>query len=78
MTEMTDDEAIAMAVLAGCEFYQPLSENRLWFINSYPIASERAHPLEMERVKACSRDYGWTSRAQLARDFVAWLEEQNK
>ena len=66
---LADDEAIAMALLLGCEFYGSIGG---WLVNS----NDQLHPLERIR-KRCGRiNWTWKSKAELARDFVEWSLKQ--
>jgi hypothetical protein len=80
---LTDDEAIAMAMLLDCTFWHNGWD--CWFI-WYDEETENTneyHPLEKARLTEWEKIYdlnkvehrphwGWTSKAELARDYLDW------
>jgi hypothetical protein len=84
-SNLPDDEAIGLAMLLGCEFFKS-SFGDAWFVND---SDDNLHPLELHRKKQLADDvvddkragvdtWWWTSKGDLARDFIAWHLEQKQ
>jgi hypothetical protein len=73
-SNLPDDEAIGLAMLLGCEFFKS-SFGDAWFVND---SDDNLHPLELHRKKQLADVWWWTSKGDLARDFIAWHLEQKQ
>lgn len=72
---MSDDEAIACALLSGCEFYQVLGKAG-YYVDSNSFLPR--HPLEEYR-RVCHENNiytPWPTKAELARDYLNWLLQE--
>ena len=80
--DLTDDEAIAMAMLIGCTFWcDNEAKIQRWFVWDDEEEHGGLHPLEQQRYQAWralmnkpnqSEHWGWDSKATLARDYLTW------
>lgn len=85
---LTDDEAIAMAMLLGCEFFE--NGFGYMFVNGTDPdeVGDAEHPLEAARrlawIRADDRGednnlhWGWPSKAALAHDYIKWWREEQR
>lgn len=74
---MTDDEAIATAMLLGCEFwsYKYYGDGvPYWHVHD---DGENLHPVEQARHNKTGKCY-WRNKAALAREFVEWHLKEAK
>jgi hypothetical protein len=74
VVDLTDEEAIATAMLLGCTFFQRDEEGfGDWFVDNSSV--DHWHPVERARYDNRANRaqvWGWPSRAELARDYIDW------
>ena len=76
MEELSDDEAIATAMLLGCEFFRDTSASGpdKYYVHG---DSENLHPLERARARGRSSIKPWGDKVSLARDYIKFTLESN-
>lgn len=73
MVERTDDEWIALAALAGAEFYA--SNDGRWFVRS----GGGMHPIEERRMDMePDQGFSFASLAEISRAYCEWLDETHR
>jgi hypothetical protein len=74
MVERTDDEWIALAALAGAEFYT--SNDGRWFVRS---SGGGMHPIEERRLaRQDIKGFSFASLAEISRAYCEWLDETHR
>jgi hypothetical protein len=74
---LTDDEAIATAMLLGCEFYCADRDDLPgYFVHG---DNDNLHPVEKARKssRGVGSDWAWRTKSDLARDYIKFTLEGN-